>query len=924
MNLLRLHLASAIKYHVIAVSETWLHSNIPDSFIELPEYNCARHDRIGAGSGGVCLYIHKSLSFSIISTSIPGYPKPEFMLCEVWTRPSNKILIGAIYRTPKSPPLKEDSELLQALGTHSPNYSHKFIMGDFNINILADSSNKNILQSFADSNGLSIVDHGVTHETQSSNTFLDLTLIDSSENILNSGKSDTPFIAGHFLTHTTANLFIPHSPKVNFSYRPIKSMEPNSFNESLSQLDWLPVQHIANIDKAVQCLEENIFKTLNVHAPIKIVKSKTKFEPWITSELQMLLANSNKLYRKFKRKRTRANLLNYRQARDFAFSHINAARNNYYKDRLVKLKDSKQLWKELQNLGLTETKKIQTPIIPLNELNEHYLSVSDKSASPPLDEVLASIPSQPSGNKFTFLPISIPQLTKAVNSFSSEALGVDAIPLQIIKISLPTIGEHTCSIFNYSIKHNVYPDRWKDSIVVPIPKIAKPSCSADYRPISLLCMLSKIFEKLLHGQIMHYLCSNNLLDPFQSGFRPGYSTQGALLKIADDIKLGISNRLLTAMILFDFSKAFDCINHSILLKKLAGFGFSSDALKWVASYLSGRRQCVDANSERSEWRAIKAGVPQGSVLGPLFFILLMNDIGNSLSFSSRLLYADDLQIYIQFPLNEMDQAIQNLQTDIAGVMEWSARNSLRLNLDKTNFIIFGSRYFVNQAYDTVSEVKVDNISIPLKKSVKNLGVWMDNLMSWDNQISQTCKKVNYSLYKLRLFRPFTDLNLRKHLITSLVFPSFDYACAILAGTSCRNSSTLQVLQNNCVRYVSGASRWERISCHRRSLGWITAEGRRMYLSACSLYNILNSGSPSYLASFFKFRQPLSSLRKNAPDLDYSPKEGVAFNSTFHIKLSQYWNNLPTPIRQAQSLPSFKNQLLNHIISQEDPFLPSHL
>ena len=230
---------------------------------------------------------------------------------------------------------------------------------------------------------------------------------------------------------------------------------------------------------------------------------------------------------------------------------------------------------------------------------------------------------------FSFREVTFADVVLAVAHFSSQGKGEDGIPQNVIVKPLPIIGHHLVTLFNSLLSNGVFPTAWKRAHLVPLKKTAIPSAVSDFRPIALVCFLSKVLEKLVHDQIVEFLGAKKILDPLQTGFRRHNSTQTALLKLTEDIRTGIDSdkRLLTILLLFDFSKVFDTISPSRLLRKLMGMGFSRSVLLWVKSFMSGRNQRVVTKSNgESGWLTINIGVPQGSILGPLLFSLYINDL----------------------------------------------------------------------------------------------------------------------------------------------------------------------------------------------------------------------------------------------------------------------------------------------------------
>ena len=338
--------------------------------------------------------------------------------------------------------------------------------------------------------------------------------------------------------------------------------------------------------------------------------------------------------------------------------------------------ENKNFWKELRELGLLRSSRVELHGFTTEEIKSYFASIS---ISPNEEYSYAhNIINSASTNGFSFKPVTVNDVILAVSHFKSQAKGES-----ILAKALPSIAPQLVCLFNESIAQGIFPTAWKNAQIIALKKVAVPSSPSDFRPISLLCFLSKVLEKLAHDQIVEHFRGSGALDPFQTGFKKHQSTQTALLKLTDDIRMGRDKKLVTILLQFDFSKAFDTISPSKLLHKLKDLGFSKSALLWVHSYITGRSQCVISNSTTSESRETNLGVPQGSVLGPLLFCLYINDLKHLSNVTAvpRLLYADDLQIYIQVTLKKLYEGCSRADLDV-GELELSP---VKCQQDQSNY-----------------------------------------------------------------------------------------------------------------------------------------------------------------------------------------------------------------------------------------------
>lgn len=489
--------------------------------------------------------------------------------------------------------------------------------------------------------------------------------------------------------------------------------------------------------------------------------------------------------------------------------------------------------------------------------------------------------------------------------------------MKVLKLAFPAIKKYILHLFNYSLIKATFPEQWKISHILPIVKTPHPKAPSDYRPVSLLDMLSKIFEKCVSYQVMNHLISNNIIDPLQSGFRPGYSPETCLLRLTEDIKQNKAKKLITALILFDFTKAFDRVNYNILFNKLKKYGFDDNAINWFRTYLVGRKQqVITSKHDRSEWGSAENGVPQGSVLGPLLFLIYINDIGTAFKTCRRLLYADDLQIYVSFPLEELQAHMDLIQADIERLADWCLVNSLTLNTKKTQAIFFGHKTYTDRVYSEYPILKTRAGEIQVVPQVSNLGILMDSALTWGPQIDSICNKVNSVLYRLKRMSAFTNKEIRCKLISTLIFPLFDYCAAVYGDLSGTLDSKIQVALNSCVRHVEGLGWRTHITPYRIELGWLSARNRRLYLSSRLVHKILLTSCPSYLSNLFKYTNPIYPSRREGPQIKVQFTTSQQLLDSFSTHIANFWNGLPPSLRMVESVEAHKKHLKKFLLQSE--------
>ena len=375
-----------------------------------------------------------------------------------------------------------------------------------------------------------------------------------------------------------------------------------------------------------------------------------------------------------------------------------------------------------------------------------------------------------------------------------------------------------------------FPTCFKGALVSPLLKKASLPKNElkNYWPVSNLCFISKIVERVVAQQINCHISDNGLSNMLQSAYKSGHSTETALLTIHDDIAFNMSQGRVTSLTLLDLSAAFDTIDHKSLLRRLSKwFGLSGGVLGWFRSYLDSRKQAVKVGGVVSDDRVLTAGVPQGSVLGPLLFSLYTVPLSREIAAFKGLqhhLYADDTQVYLSINPESPHLDLFKLGECLSRVQLWMHDNILKLNPDKTEFILIGTDHMHSKFASLFPYEILGNEMLPADH-VRNLGVTFDSDLSFNKHVSNVCKSCYYHLSDLRHIRRYISQSDATILANALVSSRLDYCNSLLHNITDHNLNKLQVIQNTLCRVVKGVSRFDHITPHRKSLHWLPIKQR---------------------------------------------------------------------------------------------------
>ena len=430
---------------------------------------------------------------------------------------------------------------------------------------------------------------------------------------------------------------------------------------------------------------------------------------------------------------------------------------------------------------------------------------------------------------------------------------------------------------------------------MPIFKSGDKSDVGNYRPISVLPIVSKIIERAVHDQLYAYLTNADLLSNAQSGFRSNHSTSTTLHDVQDYILNNMDDGYATGVILLDLKKAFDTVNHDILIKKLKNYGIGNNELLWFESYLNNRSQVVNVNSTLSDFQPVNIGIPQGSILGPLLFIMFVNCLPDAVDKCKTVMYADDTSIMCK--ANDVHELQSQLNACLSKVAAWFKVNKLTLNIDKTKFMICGTKRTLEKFHDV--KLTFNGSIIERVDEFKYLGVKLDSSLSWSAHIDYLCKNVSKRTGIIKRVKNFLPHQTTVMLSNALVIPHFDYGSSVWSNFSTEFHNKLQVLHNNLARIILKADARTPINDMMNSLQWDKLDQRWHKQLLVIVYKCLLNLSPSYLSNQFQFvHNNHSHLTRNHTSNTLAvPK--FKTNSglrTFHVRAAYAWNNLPVSIR----------------------------
>ena len=915
---------------MFAITETWIKANENNSSVTqilhaLNDFSVIQIPRITSKGGGLALFYRKA--FTITAMPGPSFQSFEHIDLSITYEKLNFQMV-LIYRPPPStknkltiPMFFDDFHKL--LDTLDDYYQRPVILaGDFNLH-LDNPQDSNVSRFLDILDSVNLLQH-ITTPTHKRGHTLDLLISRAEENLVHDIKVLPDIYSDHRVITSTLNYSKPPITDVLVTYRAVKNIDYNKLQSDIAELFPNPDAFDGlRLETLVTTYHESLSSTYDKYAPIITRSIKYRpHAPWFTNELRNEKREKRRLERRFRKSGLTVHKLMF-EAKCADYNNLlEQSKTKYYTSKIDQ-SDRNQLFRLIDGLFYSRNTALPTYSLLdqlVEEFNEYFLHrINDIRAKLiPNDTLPSFIDRSPSSDlKFTcFIPPSDTQMREILPALTNKTSVLDPMPTHIIKEYSSTLLPVLKNIVTISLAEGLFPESLKTSIIRP--KLKKPDLDKEtlknYRPLANISFLSKVIEKAVAIQTYSYLNTHDLLPNFQSAYRQYHSTETALIRVANDILVTVDSNVDVVLLLLDLSAAFDTLDHSILLRRLETyFGFTGSVLEWFSSYLRGRSQSVMIGSTTSTSKSLEFGVPQGSILGPLLFILYIAPLQDVIATYnlSYMFYADDNQLYIAVNPKETPQvSLDKLRECTQAILHWNTQNMLSTNPGKTEVIHFTSRFQKQPiALDTF---KFANTDVTVSDKVRNLGVIMDKNLSFTNHINDMCKKATLAIRSIGRIRKYLPNDGIKRLVNALVMSRLDYSNSLLYGLPKYQIDKLQRLQNTAARLVAGTRRSDHIKPVLKDLHWLPIQSRIIFKILLMSYKIIHGLAPKYLTSLIQIHQQSRKLRSSNRCLlavpSSRPRTTTYGDRSFIHAAPKLWNNIPEEIKQAETISIFKTRL----------------
>ena len=905
---------------IFLISETKLNNTFPSGqFLRNGFQAPFRKDRTDKG-GGLLLYIGEHIPCRELKIDLES--QIETIFVEINLKKRKWLLIGAY--NPDKNKISIFLDFIESkLNELCIKYENIILMGDLNSQISEDRMN-----IFCNTyNFKNLVKEPTCFKSIENPSCVDLILTNKSLYFQHTSVIETGLSDFHKLTLTQMkSTFKKQQPKI-LNYRNYKCFNNVKFREELLQV----IDEKGGRSIGCEQFESLFLSTLNKHAPQKKRYVRANNSPFMTNELYKGIMVRSRLRNKFLKLKTLESRDAYKRQRNYCVSLLRATKKSFYENLDPNLiTDNRKFWKQVKpffsdktpfnnNITLLEGNEIVTDNSAcaeiLNnffcnsvnnlEIDRNFYVYNEANLDDPIDNIIEKFKYHPSivsinqkgfkSNNFFFQLVSEKDVFRVISNIdSSKAYQKNNIPPKILKDNADIVASVLCDDINMNIDKGKFPSNLKNADISPLFKKLDRMLKTNYRAVSILPTLSKIYEKLFYQQLYDYF--NNIFSKYLCGFRKGHSTQHCLLFMLEKLKKALDKGLTTGILLTDLTKAFDCISHDLLIAKLNAYGFYKITLNLIYDYLSGRQQRTKVNDRFSTWHVIIHGVPQGSVLGPLLFNIYINDLFFTEDFQ-MMNFADDCSPY-NFS-SSINEVIQNLENQTTLLVGWYKYNYLKPNPDKWHLILSES--------EPSHFVKVNDKCIFNSKNEKVLGVYFDNKLNFECHLGKLCKRASQKFHALVRVSSFMSCRQKKIIMNAFITSQFGYCPLIWMCHNRKINRQINKIHERALRivYMDNTSSFDELLIKS---GSVSIHHRNLQQLAIEIYKALNNSSSTLMSELFKIKESKYNFRNEVVLASNHPSStNYGINSVSHLA-PKIWELIPNELRKCKSLNLFKEKI----------------
>ena len=843
------------RYDIFGISESRLHEQIPENILQIQDYHLFRKDATSAGETGLAVYVKDTLKQSVIFRKDLYFKNIECMWIEIITKKKKSPqLVCFLYRNGKTKLSDYCKDFINMLDHITQIFKSPeiLIMGDFNIDLV--NPPHKWMQTLRLHNLISLI-NTPTRITHTTATCIDHCYTNTKKGINNFGI-DTLNISDHsliFCSKSSNNIQNLKNGHTYIQFRSMKHFNQENFLKELLSLPFDNILSTSNPDSALDIFYSLFLSVLNKHAPMKKKRIKNselpKFQsPELINEMRRRdELKKNNLIDEWKKSKNKCKVLKTKSEKQL-FQNI-VKENSNKPNPNVSI-----VWKALNILiNKNSARKNDCMQFTHDEFNDFFLSIpktllnsnSFDNYNIPEELIQFCENRREKTDEFKIPSLTSYDIEQIINALpNKKSGGIDEINTHILKITKEIISPSLTYIFNLCLSKNYFPVALKTAKIIPLKKVKSPTSISEYRPIALLPILSKIFEKHINKHLMKFLEKRNLIHILQSGFRENHSCSTALNYITNSWLNSMNNGNMSGVVFLDFSKAFDMINHTILLEKLPLY-LGKSTLGIFSSFLSNRSQQVYINGSLSKLGKVEFGVPQGSVLGPILFSLYINDLPLILSQHNTECHmlADDTTI--SYENTSIERINSSLQISLNEISQWCKNNHMVLNSSKTKTMVIATTQ-KHSRYDLKLNLQIDDKNINQVKEHKLLGVTIDEQLKWNSHINSVSKKVSKTLYLMHRLRNIIDTDTKILFFNAFIRSHFDYCSTIWDSTDKCYLQKLISLHKRSIKLILTENKTMSTQEKMNSINILSLENQHKLNKGINIFKTLNNKSPKYL------------------------------------------------------------------------------